>query len=486
MQSSAIKPNRELSICDNKSVLNKALVLNFSLTAGILVLCVGFSSFKPTGVVALVAVLLSIVVAIKSNPHLVFKYLAVLFAVFANLAGCFVIEYNSMYLEEMSCYSGFSGSFPLLAFARWLFLFLLFVFDGRFEKVLPSSSYRGDSEHLRKSKVINSLTWVVLATFVVMYIHVLPVPSFAMGLTRSAYAARYLNGLWNSLNGAASYLMIIPLLALRTNTKKVGVIAISIYLIYLFWVGNKFGAFFTVLCALCLVYYPTLKRISPKQVFRSVLVIFVAFCMLICFTAFAHSFTSDKSSFDFLYERLSQQGQLWWKMYQLTGGVPHPGSYIDEISSIASGGLVNIGSADNNVGIYKVMYLTVPSYLANASIVSGSRYTEAAYAVMYYYFGIVGLLIFSILMSLIVSFIQNKLIISINNLSIIRSLIYIRFSHIMDVILSMHTLYELWSILTFISLAYLFITRAFRNRKAVEHKTKRKRVDMSNGCRDVG
>lgn len=57
-----------------------------------------------------------------------------------------------------------------------------------------------------------------------------------------------------------------------------------------------------------------------------------------------------------------------------------------------------------------MMYLNAPDDLVNIKLAMGSRYTEASYPSIYYYFGSFGTLVFSIITALVTALLVNVMI----------------------------------------------------------------------------
>ena len=101
------------------------------------------------------------------------------------------------------------------------------------------------------------------------------------------------------------------------------------------------------------------------------------------------------------------------------------------------------------------MYLCDPEEVVTNKLVSGSRYSEAGYAVMYYYFGVLGVIFYSILIGLVFSGIMKALINALQTEDYIKAMIYMRFFMLIRAAFSMFTFGEFLDIISILSYAYL-------------------------------
>ena len=73
-----------------------------------------------------------------------------------------------------------------------------------------------------------------------------------------------------------------------------------------------------------------------------------------------------------------------------------------------------------------MMYYIAPESYVTALLSAGYRYTEAGFAVMFYYFSYAGPIIYAILMGIYFSVITNKLSLAINRRQLLRVYLYMR------------------------------------------------------------
>lgn len=342
-------------------------------------------------------------------PSFLMKYFIVLFGIAAAVAGCFSCEFLDSYLPELQTYASFEGSLPLLILNYFTFLVGLYGFDKMFgsddRSLLTDVPVRGEQRWFK---------WIhagVLLMIGIMFLHVLSNPSFIQGSDRFGYAALQLTGIWRYLHSASMILCIIPLLAVRFGYKKSGYLALALFCLYLFWTGVKFSGFYTLLGLATIIYYDKVAVLNIKIVSRALSGAFVVLGILLGFSVFAHSFaaTSD-TSFEFFFKRTAQQSELWWSTYRRYSPGQGFDDFSDELSSLGFGEKPISECQGDQYGIYKIMYLNAPSDLVDAKLASGSRYTEAAYPSIYYYFGPIGTISFSVFTAFVTVFLINLMI----------------------------------------------------------------------------
>ncbi len=190
---------------------------------------------------------------------------------------------------------------------------------------------------------------------------------------------------------------------------------------------------------------------------------------------FAVSIT-DLDPYEYFSERVSQQGQLWWRIYDLYGGNIHPDEFVNEINAFFEGDKPNQECIGAKNGIYKVMYLCAPETVVTNKLSTGSRYIQADYAVVYYYFGVLGVIIYSVLMAIIVSRIVNLFILALKKKEFIKTLIYLRFFNMIRSSFCMLTFGEFLDIISILSYVYLIFTYG-RRLKLGSHRNMKSQVE---------
>ena len=379
------------------------------------------SDFPIVSLASLFGFLLFGIYACFVAPYFLIKYFSVLFGIAAAIAGCFSCEFLGGYLPELRQYVFYSGSLPLLIFNYFIFLSCLYVFDRTFGA--DDNSLLTEIPVRKEWKWFKWFHFSVTLMITIMFLHVLPNPSFTYGVDRFSYASHHLSGIWRYLHSASMILCIIPLIAIRFGYRKSGWFAILVFCIYLFWTGIKFSGFYALLSLATFVYYDKIIALGRKYIYKLLIGAFVVLGLLLGFSVFVHSFaaSSDTAS-EFFFNRTAQQAQLWWSTYSHYSPCEGMDELSDELGGLAIGEKSITECRGDRYGIYKMMYLNAPADLVDSKLTSGSRYTEAAYPSMYYYFGPFGTIAFSVLTAFITVFLVNLMIKVIHGREVLSSL----------------------------------------------------------------
>jgi hypothetical protein len=429
-----------------------------------LALCAFCSSSRLATLASLILFFSFYIYIVMLDARLFAKYLAVFFAITANVLGVAVVELSAVQLPELAVSSEFAGSFPLLALSRWLFIAVLIAYDLQFgveKRRTERAAISWSAYWLMKIG-----TYIIFGVCVVLFVSVARYPSFLEGVDRFSYSQEHLSGVMSIASGWMCFFIIIPILYFKKTQSKIGMVTVLLYAVFLFWTGTKFGGFFSLLCMVILAYYDRFQSIPARLVKRTVIVLAASVVVLIGFSVLANSFVTTKSSVSFLSDRLAQQGQLWWKTYTIG---PSSDTW-DLVDQDIKGQLAGNESVSENVGskygIYGVMYHCADSSRVDAQLNKGARYTEAGYACVYYYFGVVGPLVFSVLMALILGALQNYYLRAISLYSVIEAVVLARFSALFAVGLSMFDFTGFFGRASYLSLLVLIIIHCVRKRQA--------------------
>ena len=399
-----------------------------------------------------------------SRPDIIINYFPFWFAFYANIAGCAVAEFTQMYLSELQVDAAYVGSLPLLVFSRWLFLAGIIFLDSR----IQIDSFDERQAPPKEGKA-SSIDWVGVATWGVLVVCVFAVirvmdttPASVLGIDRFEYAETYGEVVPGFIANALPYLMISPLFSIKRGAgRAAGILSIGLYLVFLVWIGVKFGTLFTLFCFALLVFSKEIAALG-KKVLRKVLIFAIAIMLaLVGFAAYSQSSISSKGSTDYLFSRMAQQGQLWWKTYANTSGVNHSDEFGSELEAFF-GMNEDIPTVKRDTGIYKIMYFTAPHDVVERKLMAGSEYTEAAYAASYYYFGCLGPVAFSIGMALLAVFSVRGLINSLVRKDVVGMLIFGRFILLTRTALSTFAFSNFLDPLSLLSWGYLVLRALMR------------------------
>lgn len=454
---------KESTVCSPGCDLRVYLVCGFSL-----VICCFFSELHIFSFFSLLVFAGFFVYLLKNKSIFILKYGAFVFASFANIVGCALVELlPGVWLPELQTYSYFYGSLPLIIMAWGLFFFVAIFADSKMESYLNVVFPVARKNPIR---LLPYLNFAVFALVLYLFVMALPNPSFGLGIDRFAYSDEFITGLWSAADTFIKFLIIIPLLAIRKDCSKVGVVSVALYLIYLLWIGSKFGEFFYVACLAVFVFYDEILKLDRAMLNKVVAGACGVLVFLLVLSGIAFSLTSSKPVGDFYFERMAQQGQLWWATYDKSKDQVHLEDFKNEISALS------VTSSDNyyigaNHGIYKIMYLNAPSYIVDSKLSTGSRYTEAGFACAFYYGSYLGLFLFAGLMAFVVTIIQNGLIYALVWERLISALIWVRFYFFIRTSLSMFLFSPFFTPASILCIIYLVLSDlVFRQKMSILRK----------------
>ena len=428
-----------------------------SLMFVLLVICVLFSHINIFSYIALFVYIAYWMYLYHFEKTYFVKYLSFIFVSVGVVVGTFIIElFPKQYLYELRCQSHFSGSLPLLIFSYWIFLYVLELREYCYRKVLKIRVEFFNN--IKGKKVINIFAAISGSLLLVLFLYVAThtLPSFLLKIDRIAFGQIYkMPWIISKLRSIIYLLLFFPLLALIYANRLIGIISIILYCAFNFWIGEKFGSFFTLLCVFFIIFYNKSVFMDQSRLKRILWCGIIIFLTLLFLASFIMVSAHGNAPFNYFYQRTAEQGQLWWKTYDLYKGTVHPAEFVNEISAFIEGDKSIQESVGEQNGIYKIMYLCAPANVVSSVLAGGVRYSQADYAVMYYYFGIFGVIIYSVLMGIIVSRIVNSFILAINKNEYIKALIYLRFLNMIRSSFCMFTFGEFIDIFSILSYVYL-------------------------------
>lgn len=267
----------------------------------------------------------------------------------------------------------------------------------------------------------------------------------------------------------ALLLYVVPVAALalfnRSNERPAGFF-LFLYALYAFWIGNKFGVFFTMAYCVLLVFFPKISALSKKDVGRVSLVICGVFASLFLLASASQVLVFDQGIGEYgnyLASRVAQQGQMWWSFYDICdGAAPHFEEIGQEVT--ATFNTIASGEQDYGAGIYKAMQMVNPTDFA-FKVSTGSRYTEAGYGLAFYYLGVFGVLTYAVVFATLFFLVVNWFIVAIARGWVVEAAILFRLYNKVATAQSMFLFDDLFSPTTLLLLAVLIILIAARLRR---------------------
>lgn len=427
---------------------NRIKIIFHLLVFILLVLLVKISYLAITSYLSCLVFCLYICVILYEKPMLGIKFFSIIFSIFLTILGLAMIELGkSTYLPELDCLSFYAGSIPLYILAWWLFVACLYLFEIFYK-------YKSN-EYNKNIDIIILFTVITTIIYFGLFYQVIDKPAFLLGVDRFAYnRLNPLSNFWEKLDHIAWMLVIFQITLIVHKKYILGFISICLYILYYLWNGNKFGPFFNIIVVFCLVFASAYMLKDIKKLRKMLMNLFILSVCIVFFT-FGIVASSGVDLENYIWERTSQQGQLWWKTYEITDGVVHADEFDKEIKVMFDKPIIGEGMLGADTGIYKIMYLCAPKSIIDAKLETGSRYTEAGMAAAYYYFGMYGVLIFAILMGIMFSITVNAIIRSIYVGNIIVAFLLLRLMNIELTSISMFTFVDLFKPISLLSYFYI-------------------------------
>lgn len=402
------------------------------------------------------------------NKRFILVFSFIIFYISSNIYGIYAIETSTFKLNELGIYSYPTGSLLLITFAHFVFVQTLLFMDSLRKKELRLSEVKTfislGNVSVSNYKLIEAINNFTILLCLILMSRVLTHPSFSVGLDRFLYAQVYLSGVWDKAPMLLIILIPFSVMSyLRTKSKK-SIFAIFLILLYLLWIGNKFGSFIIIayIISLPFIYYFSEKRM--KNIFFYGLILGI---LLFATTTLQSMFVYNRSfseNITYINQRVAQQGQLWWKTYDSEKNTL---SKLNEISDETDTYFkMNTNNAESyNHGIYKIMRITTPISVFNHKIYTlHSRYAYSTQASIYYYFKGTGLIIFSIISAMLYYLLIINFTSSMLNYRIIETVIYTRLFSIANNVLLQSDFDKLFAFDTLFLTSALFLVVVVRKK----------------------
>lgn len=442
--------------------------LEFVISIILLLFCVILHKYPVFSIIAASLWIGHIFALLKNNKTFALRYIYYIYSTCAVVFSVLLCEFiNGYYLTEINSHSHYVGSLPLLVLGLYVFLICLENIKVEKTKIVPIISYKNynrtngkNERQLKAIRLLHKLNIIVLVLLLYLFLSIISKPAFLYNTDRTFYFIYYAprNKLFTFLNGQTSVMVAIPLLLLILDRSKrfLPTASIIVYSLFQLWVGNKFTPFISVASIFFMLYTSDVTGVNEKKI-KKILKIGVLFmATAVVLAVIIQSQLSGLNRQNYAVTRTMQQGQLWWKTYDITKEI-HPEEFINEIENIFSGRVSISDYVDSNVGIYKIMYLCGPKSLIDHRLSTGSRYTEGGYACAYVYFGTVGVILFAIFNAFIVAHIVKGIFKSVENYDYIRFIILVRILLRFNAFMSMFTLAEMLDLECIISYIYLIL-----------------------------
>lgn len=443
----------------------KERILYYSLELICLLLCCFLSRNRASGVFALLIFVLHATAIALNRPRIAFKYLYFYFMMIANVLGCFLCEFGDFYLVELSTYAHYVGALPLLVLSQLTFFTFIFELEIKIEKRERRRLTDNKNKTSFNDKTLFIINVFVFILYMVIFVHILPFSALKINVDRMEFAnLGYNSGIWGFLSKWAQFFVPIPIACIaytkKRNYKVFGAITLGVYCAYYLWTGNKFGPFFSLFCVFCMLVFSKYE-IKENLLKRSLIIVIGLIIVLILAAAFIFTKFQNQgiNIGSYIQNRLAQQGQLFWRTFEITNGETH----ISEFGNEIRGTFARTNSAeeliDAKYGIYNIMYLCAPKWKIDSFILYGSRYTEAGYASAFYYFGLIGCILFAAVIAYVIVQITNMIVNSVRSSQLLGMILTIRMFYILCTAWQMFLFGDLFTGTSIITYIWLIIAK---------------------------
>ena len=360
------------------------------------------------------------------EPAHVLKYLFLYYLIVSNVLGVFAIETFSFKLTELGLRTHYAGSLPLICIYNAVVLLVLYYVDPQSDRCQKSESGRDADRVLFLLALVGAL-----AVALVLLLLTIGNPFYELGVDRFGYRNYGLPQLLQvKFLDWTMYLVPVIAAGYFLGIKGPLHLFLVVYSVSAFLIGNKFGFFLTLGQLLLLCFYPKYSKFDKRKLRIFFMMVFalsaaaLGVVFLYNYLNYGFSFSNNLS---YLFQRLAQQGQLWWRTFDLEhGALPHVNEFGDELASYFT--FDKPDPSLGTYGIYKVMLNDVSNRkLFYTKVASGSRYALSTPAMMYYYFGMVGMLVFGSLFAWIFASHSNLLVKSADHGNVPETFVLTRF-----------------------------------------------------------
>ena len=213
-------------------------------------------------------------------------------------------------------------------------------------------------------------------------------PAFALGMSKVVYSSSVLNPMVDKLvRNAMVFVPAVGALSCHSN-KYISRLCVFILILYatsLVWIGHKFGLVLYVVY-FSLLFYAT--KASNSDITKTIYRLFFVLVLLILLVLFSVTVAFDIDfigSLDYLLNRIAQQSQVWFSMQKLSGfNHWHLKEFVNEVYTFGQISLSD--ELHSQVGIYKVMSLTMSEHDYLTRFENGQNIAFGFYPLITYYF----------------------------------------------------------------------------------------------------
>lgn len=347
--------------------------------------------------VVIVTYIFYALIILKFNTDIFVRFSWLLIMASLNILGVYACENSKLYLIELDRYSYYCCALTPLVICYVLCFYHIGMTQYNVQyQVNLNRTVKKHKANIKIIRVIN-IIGIIVALFGLLKI--IGKPYFIMGVTRTTYYKLYMTSFDTAIQ--SHLFLLIPFYYIYkklTNDKKYQIIFFTLLILYYFWVGDKFGTYFFagfifILCGL--------TNLNHKKMKKVIYTIFIGFGLLLVLVYIQRIllYGSTFSSFLlYISERLAQQGQVWWAVYNdLKEGTFHITECIEELSVILP------ISVKGEIGQWKMMLIASPTSSMEYRVSIKLALSATTTASVFYYFRYIGLFVFYPLIGVIYS-----------------------------------------------------------------------------------
>ena len=409
-----------------------------------------------------------------NNMKLVLKYIYVFGGMLLYAIGNFMCDFSGLYMVELGEKSRYVGSFCLLALLYWFSTISLLVIEPFVKRrIIEDKKYNYSICGTSLTNLMKSVIPIIVFSLGMIYwMIVIKHPSFSLNVNRFGYAKDYIPNWLYKIRTIPILLVPIVYLSVfekseeRKTSKKVKVLFFTYlpFVIFAFWIGNKFGMFFDIVVAFLI---PNIDKLNKKQIqIKKVLKLFLYIGAMMALVLFFFWYLRGNTITQMgvkLETRISQEGELWWIEVAKGDWIgENNASFSEEIFSVFRS-IVTRGN-EKTYGVYRLMMLYGnPSYLQYYYDMD-MRLSAQGFELCFYYLGIYAFLLFPIFTNIIYSIIINLYCNAVNNRSF-SSIVYLRLLFLLNTALTQGDWYRFTSIIDLALIGLLFFDIIIRRRR---------------------
>lgn len=406
-------------------VSRKDFMLRVSIVF-VLFICTIFNEIPFFSYLSFAMFILFMYMLVVRSPFLLLKYPNFIISISGFILGCTLCEFSNVNLFELAEFAHYVGSLPLIITLYIIFLLSLAFLDGLiqdYQSKLPEQNY---SHKMKQIWHYASLLSVMI--FIVLFLKVARNPAFVMGYDKASYQRLFNldSGVFKYLGSITPVILTFTIIDYYNGYKKTGMLGMVLYILYYLWIGHKFGAFFKFFTVFVMARYDSIIKMSQKKLTKYICVfVAVILCILPITGLLAINMSGGGILEDYLLWRVTAQGQLWWKTFEVSKET-HMNEFHNEIDAIFIDNSVISTQTNANYGMYKIMYLCGKDNYVKMRLQGGSVYTESGYASAYYYFGAAGGVIYAVFFAFLFAITRNAISRAIRRATLIRLVVFIR------------------------------------------------------------